>query len=300
MDPAPSFPGKLATPVITTLRRILRPLVRLLLTHGVTYPLITDIVKGIYVDVARREFRLSGKRQTDSRISLLTGVHRKDVKRLIEEGDRGSDAVMGVSLGGALAARWLGEPDLTDAQGRPLPLPRLASEGGQISFESLVESVSKDIRSRVILDEWLRVGVVHLDREDRVVLNPEALAPARDFGEKLQYLEANVHDHLAAAVHNLTSSASPMLERSVFYDQLSARSVGELRQLASELAMQALQALNRRAMELEREDQLTGALADQRINFGTYFYHGERDLAPAPALDSEFGDLAGLHEEDAA
>ena len=125
MDPMPAFPGKLATPVISALRRILRPLVRLLLTHGVTYPLITDIVKSTYVDVARREFRLSGKRQTDSRISLLTGVHRKDVKRLIEEGDGGGEAATGVSLGAALVARWLGAPELSDEEGRPLPLPRL-------------------------------------------------------------------------------------------------------------------------------------------------------------------------------
>ena len=295
MDPVSAFPEKLASPVIAALRRILRPLVRLLLTHGVTYPLITDIVKSTYVDVARREFRLSGKRQTDSRISLLTGVHRKDVKRLIEEGERGDPAPTGVSLGASLVARWLGDPELSDEQGRPLPLPRLASDGGRVSFEGLVESVSKDIRSRVILDEWLRVGVVQLDRRDRVVLNPNALAPTRDFGEKLQFLEANVHDHLAAAVHNLSGGTPPMLERSVFYDQLSSGSVEELRVLAGELAMQAIQALNRRAIELEREDLQQGRAADRRINFGAYFYHGPREEAPDDDLDRAAGD-----EQDAA
>ena len=300
MEPVPAFPGKLATPVIAALRRILRPLVRLLLAHGVTYPLITDVVKATFVDVARREFRLLGKRQTDSRISLLTGVHRKDVKRLIEEGERGSDGPVAVSLGAALVARWLGEPDLTDADGRPLPLPRLASDGGRVSFEMLVESVSKDIRSRVILDEWLRVGVVTLDRQDRVVLNPEALAPTRDFGEKLQFLEANVHDHLSAAVHNLTGGDPPMLERSVFYDQLSGRSVAELRALAGELAMHAIQTLNRRAIELEREDHALAHKSDQRINFGAYFYHGPREAAAAQAGDTDFSDAAGLGEEEDA
>ncbi|MDE3010545.1 MAG: hypothetical protein KGI67_06610 [Pseudomonadota bacterium] len=300
MEPAPAFPGKLATPVITALRRILRPLVRLMLTHGVTYPLITDVIKSTYVDVARREFRLSGKRQTDSRISLLTGVHRKDVKRLIEEGERGADGASGVSLGAALVARWLGEPELTDAQGRPLPLPRLASDGGKISFEALVESVSKDIRSRVILDEWLRVGVVQLDRQDRVVLNPNALAPARDFGEKLHFLEANVHDHLAAAVHNLSGGQPPMLERSVFYDQLSAGSVDELRRLAAELAMHAIQVLNRRAIELERDDREQSRLADQRINFGAYFYHAPRDLQAAEDSARGAPDGADAPDRDAA
>lgn len=300
MDPMPAFPGKLASPVIAALRRILRPLVRLLLSHGVTYPLITDIVKATYVDVARREFRLAGKRQTDSRISLLTGVHRKDVKRLIDEGDRGGEAPVGVSLGAALLARWMGEPDLIDAQGKPLPLPRLASDGGKLSFEALVESVSKDIRSRVILDEWLRTGVAQLDRQDRVVLNPNALAPTRDFGEKLRFLEANVHDHLAAAVHNLSGAQPPMLERSVFYDQLSAGSVGELRQLAAELAMQAMQALNRRAIELERDDLEQARIADQRINFGAYFFHGPRETAALHDSDYIGHDGGAGPDRDAA
>ncbi len=296
MDPVPAFPGKLAAPVLSTLSRILRPLVRLLLTHGVTYPLITDIIKATYVDVARREFRLNGKRQTDSRISLLTGVHRKDVKRLIEEETRGDPAHAGVSLGAALLARWLGAAEFLDEQGQPRPLARLASDGGVASFEHLVESVSKDIRSRVILDEWLHLNMVFLDHADRVVLNLEALTPTRDFGEKLHFLEANVHDHLAAAVHNLTGGQPPMLERSIFYDQLSAESVQELRAMAGELAMQAMQALNRRALELEREDQQAGRNSDRRINFGTYFFQGPSKEEPAERMGSD----TETEERDAA
>ena len=296
MDPVPAFPGKLAAPVLSALSRILRPLVRLLLTHGVTYPLITDIVKATYVDVARREFRLNGKRQTDSRISLLTGVHRKDVKRLIEEDSRGDQGPTGVSLGAALLARWLGAAEFIDAHGQPLALARLASDGGAASFEHLVESVSKDIRSRVILDEWLHLNMVRLDSADRVVLNLEALTPTRDFGEKLRFLEANVHDHLAAAVHNLSGGQPPMLERSIFYDQLSSESVAQLRTLAGELAMHAMQTLNRRALELERDDQQAGRTGDRRINFGAYFYQGASQEEPAERLASD----AELDAPDAA
>ena len=58
-----------------------------------------------------------------------------------------------------------------------MPLPRLASQGGGASFESLAARVSKDIRSRPMLDELLRLGVVYLDDRDRVVLNVEAFVP---------------------------------------------------------------------------------------------------------------------------
>jgi hypothetical protein len=74
MTPRPSL--------LSALRRLLRPLVKLLTAQGLTYPMLADLLKQIYVDVAVREFALGEAAPTDSRVSLLTGVHRKDVKRL--------------------------------------------------------------------------------------------------------------------------------------------------------------------------------------------------------------------------
>ncbi|MDP1635270.1 MAG: DUF6502 family protein, partial [Gallionellaceae bacterium] len=71
-----------SAPLISAVRHLLRPLVKLLLTHSITFPFLSDLLKSIYVEVATEEFRLQDKPQTDSRISLLSGVHRKDVKNL--------------------------------------------------------------------------------------------------------------------------------------------------------------------------------------------------------------------------
>ena len=64
------------------MRRLLRPLVRLLIERSIPLPFVTELLRGLYVEVAVKEFPVEGKRQTDSRVNLLTGVHRKDVKRL--------------------------------------------------------------------------------------------------------------------------------------------------------------------------------------------------------------------------
>ena len=274
-------------PVIAALQGILRPLIRFLLGHGITYPLLSDLLKATYVEVARSEFTIAGKPQTDSRISLLTGVHRKDVKRLVQQEEKGVAPAAGVGLGSQLVARWLGHRDYLNPAGEPLPLARLASEGGDKSFESLVESVSKDIRSRVILDEWLRLGIAQLDSQDRVCLNVAAFVPERGFEEKLDYFRQNIHDHMAAAVHNLSGLQPPFFERSVFYDQLAAPSVEELRNLAADAGMQALQTINRRAMTLEQRDADGGAEAALRINYGVYFYAEPRILPP---MNSEHTD----------
>ena len=278
-SPNPSI-GAPSARVVSTLRRILRPLVRFLLRQGITYPMLTDFLKAEYVDVAKEEFTIEGKRQTDSRISLLTGVHRKDVKRLVEEERGGGQPPLSVSFGAALVARWVSDPQYLDGEGKPLPLARLASDGGAMSFEALVESVSKDIRSRVVLDEWLNLGVARLDEHDRVCLNVAAFVPEHGFNEKLFYFGQNVHDHMAAAVHNLAGRLPPFLERSVYYDQLSAESIEELARLSAELGMDALHAINRRAIELEKRDAARPETARLRMNFGIYYYSTDSTAEP--------------------
>lgn len=264
-------------PVIAALRRILRPLVRFLLTQGITYPYLAELLKSIYVEVADNDFRLQSKRQTDSRISLLTGVHRKDVKRLGIQKRTSLLPPPNVSLGAQLVAKWVSDPAYLDANGHPIPLKRLAGEKDSKSFESLVASISKDIRSRALLDEWLRLGVVRVDATDRVCLMVEAFVPERGFDEKAFYLGQNVGDHLSAAVSNVVGGSRPFLERSVYYDELSKESIIELNQLSAELGMAALQRINRRAIELEARDAKEQRAAEHRMNFGIYFFNALRD-----------------------
>ena len=124
--------------LIFLLQRLLKPLVRLILAKGLTYPMMIDLVKSVYVQIAKEEFTLDGKRQTDSRISLLTGVHRKDVRRLAHE-IGGQDLMpSNVSLGSQLIALWLSRPEYLDEHGHPIPLPRVAGKGAEISFETPV------------------------------------------------------------------------------------------------------------------------------------------------------------------
>src|SRR5215510_9330050 len=230
--------------LVAAQRRLLQPLVRLLTAQGVSYPMLADLLKQIYVDVAVRDFRLDGTAPTDSRVTLLSGVHRKDVKRLRTPGAPQPEAMPEmVALGAQLAAVWTTRRDLRDRKGQPRPLPRLASQGGERSFEGLVASISKDIRARSLLDEWLRLGVAKIDEQDRVVLKSSAFVPSRGFDEKAFYFGHNLHDHVAAAAHNMEAKGPPFLERSVHYEGLQSASVAKLAALAEQDGMKAVQAV---------------------------------------------------------
>ena len=257
----------------TALRALLRPLVRLLVRQGFLFPAFSELVKSLYVDVAQADFRLQGREPSQSRINLLTGVHRKDVKRLRETPpDTQTQQTRHVSLGALLVARWTSLPEFLDKQGQPIALSRQAGNAAGPNFCQLVESVSKDIRPRVILDEWLHLGIVHIDEHNRVVLNQAAFVPHEGLQEKLFFFGRNVRDHLEACEHNLQESLEPMLERSVYYDQLSPESVQQLRDLAKQEGMDLLQRLNKTAARLQREDNSKDD-AKNYFNFGIYWFN---------------------------
>jgi hypothetical protein len=251
-----------------------------MLGRGVTYPYLAEMLKSLFVEVADKEFRIGAKPSTDSRINLMTGVHRKDVSRLRQQLEAGAEAVPAViSLGAQLVAVWLGTSRYLEQDGQPKPLPRYASEGGEISFEALVASVNSDIRSRVVLDEWLRLGVVHFDENRCVCLNVEAFVPAAGFDEKAYYLGHNLHDHAAAAARNLIGGQPAFLERSVHYDALSPTSIELLARKSEELGMKALLALNKMALAAEQQD-VDDPAPRQRMTFGIYYY-SEASADPA-------------------
>ena len=272
-SPSPAF--------VVALRGVLRPLVRIMLSQGVTFPYLAELLKGLFVEVAEKEFRIGDKSPTDSRISLVTAVHRKDVNRLRQTLQSQTPLVPSVvSLGAQLVARWMGVDRYLDSGGEPLPLPRFASEGGEISFEGLVASVNSDIRSRVVLDEWQRLGVVRFDDQRRVCLNVSAFVPAEGFDEKAFYFGHNLHDHAAAAAHNLMGGKPAFLERSVHYAELSEESIQSLAKQSEELGMKALLAVNKSALAAEKNDEAL-AVPRRRMTFGIYFYSESSDTDKA-------------------
>lgn len=272
-------PKKMQMIVHDSLRMVLRPFVRLMLSQGINYTMLLEDLKRVFVSVAEEEFKINGKVQTNSRITLLTGVHRKDVQRIREEQHEAHEPRY--SLSAQIFGTWLGDSKYINEAGEPLALPRFASKGS-VSFESLVASVSKDFRARPVLDEWLRLGFVSINYNEQVRLNVQAFIPNQDLEYKLSFLAKNVNDHLSAAVSNLNNKNVPMLERCVYSDGLTSANVEILHEMARQSGMSAIKALNRKAVALKvaqtEHDEIPRRepdRANQRINFGVYFYHTE-------------------------
>jgi len=272
--------------LVRAVRRLLEPLVRLLIANGVTYPFLSSLLKNVYVDVARQHFRVGEKPLTDSRVSVLTGVHRKDVKRFREEPEA-FEAPASVSLGSQIIGLWTGGAAYLDDTGAPLPLPRSTADGSP-SFDGLVEEVSKDVRPRTLLDEWLRSGWVTVE-DETVRLNTDAFVPREGFDDQVYFYGRNLHDHMAAGTHNLLGGTPTFLERAVFYGDLSETSVSELEELARPAAMKAVQDLNRSALERRAKDQ-DMPVRKHRFSFGVYFFSEPDETEDGDPGDGATGD----------
>ncbi len=269
-DPAQQF--------IKILKGLLRPLVRLLIARGVTAPMVYRALKDIYVASAVEDFAIGSQRQTDSRVSILTGIHRRDVKSIREGAESGQRATREkTALLTTVIGRWTGSDALRATDGTPRPLPRAAAEGP--SFEALVREINRDVRPRTVLDELLRLGLVELDEEDRLTLDPAAVIGPGDADQKALFFAENVGDHLATASENLTEETPEFLERAVFYNNLSQGSIDRIEARARDLSQSALLEINALARELQKEDVQTGG-ALQRFRYGVYFYREKTDSAP--------------------
>ncbi len=256
------------------LSRLLRPLVRLLVRCGVTFPALCNLLRELYVNVAEYDFALNGKEQTDSRVSLLTGIHRKEVARLRGAGAPVSTVPATISRTSRIMARWLSAPEFTDAQGRPLALSRIIDTdraAAAPTFEALVTSVTRDVRPRAILDEWLDRKLVMIDVDGQVVLTETAFVPGGGSDQQLYYFGRNLHDHVAAAVANVLGEQPRYMERAVHYDGLSKALAKRLEARSRELAMEALIAANKEANAACETD----GGGPWRWNFGVYVYREE-------------------------
>lgn len=255
-------------PLLTAFGRVLRPLLHVFLRRGILLPAVYRTLKVLYVETAIRDLEADGQSVTDSRISLLTGVHRRDVRRLRAEPAETAAAARPTLLA-TVVGRWRAGPETVDAQGHPLPLPRAAEEGPD--FDTLVTAVSRDLRPRTVVDELLRQGLVTAEADGLLHLVDDAVPGADDREQKLHYFAANIGDHMAAAAANLDTRPAPNLERAVFYNRLTPDSVAALEAMAREQGQALLVALNREARRLQAADAEDPA-ATRRFRFGIYFH----------------------------
>jgi len=260
-----------STALARAIRQMLRPLVKLLMHKGITYMGMVEVLKETYVEVAEQDksLHIKNKRLTDSRISLLTGVHRGEVKRIRESFDgQATEKEIRAGISAQIMARWMGHAKYCDQHGKPIALLKTSEEGK--SFESLVFEISRDKHPRSILDDWQKQGLVEIDDENRIHLKQDGYTASVDIVDKLFFAGKNIAEHLKTVSHNLTWLDDPRFDRALYYHHLSEQSVRDIETLAQHELLKALKKINRATSEKQQQDEKIDPRPDQSIHIGAY------------------------------
>ncbi len=225
---------------------LLAPIARLAVARGVLFPQAAERLKVQYLRGAER----LADSPNDSRVSVMTGLQRRDITRL--RGLQPDSAPVQHHLA-RLVANWRAD--------HPKVLARKA-------FDALAANVRKDVHPKTLLAQLVDAGTVSVTG-DQVTLIKTSYQPAAGSDDQLAYLAANGADFLEAATQNITDDAG-FFERAAHFNHLSPDAVTELAALFEARQMALLEEVAERARTLQT--QSPGA---QRFRAGGYFYSEE-------------------------
>ncbi|MBX2825113.1 MAG: hypothetical protein KTR33_10320 [Gammaproteobacteria bacterium] len=224
--------------------RLLSPLVRLLLRHGVSHAEFANWAKQAFVWEAEKNFGVDDhKKPTVSRIAVVTGINRKEVKRIQDLPEEERQAPSHNNRAARVVTGWLQDTSFHDADGKPAALRYGETDQG---FNLLVRRYSGDVPARAILDELIRVGTVARADNDQVTLLQQGYVPHESKEEMIRIVGESAADLFETLDHNLASAPeNSRFQLSVAYDNISADSLRQFKKLSKHSATELLKELDK-------------------------------------------------------
>lgn len=256
------------------LRKLLKPLIRILLRYGYSYREFNHEAKQLFIDVCFEDFAIEGRKMTASRVAVLTGMDRKEIVKLIKARDEGVDMThLPINRATRVIGGWLQDKDYQSSAGQPLDLP---VKGDGVSFQSLVRKYGGDITAGPILDELSRINAVEFINDNKIKLLAEGYIPVSNDLEKLKIMGTSVRDLLTTIDYNLSSPRHPRYQREVVYLELSQNSINEFKLISHDKSQKLLLELNEwLANKLEIDKRLETTQPRSRVGVGIYYIEDE-------------------------
>lgn len=253
--------------------KMLRPLIRMLLRFEIAHSEFAELAKRAYVDVAYRHYAIPKRKQTYSRVAVITGLSRKDVVRLRDLDDAATHPTKGaLNRATRVIGGWMTDVEFLNDQGKPKDLP-LHGEIG--SFDALVARRSGDITARAILDELVRVGSVVRVDPDAVHLASPGYIPKKSETEMMTVAGRAVTDQLRTVTHNLMDPLHPRFQRQTSCDDLPLSLALEFQIYSGEKCRDLLQEFNVWLAEKNRSVDPQSEEARVRVGVGLYYFQND-------------------------
>jgi len=265
-----SMPDSVKETLLSAFRQLMRPLVRILLRHGVSYGEYADTVKTVFVEVARKDFQLPGRKQTQSRIAIITGLTRKEVGRINDLLDRkATPSTANLNRVGRVLAGWHQDPDFTGPYGLPLELD---FDEGKYSFSALVHRYSGDMPARAMLEELKHVDAVKSLAGGKIRALTRSYIPAHVDTAHIQFMGVALRDLAETLDFNLNQDLEGgYFERRVWTPTgIAPRDMSQFDSLVTEKGQQFLETLDN--WLTTRETELENLPDEEKIKVGVGVY----------------------------
>jgi hypothetical protein len=278
-------PRQLKSQFAAAVLRLFRPVVRHMIAASLTYPAFSEMVKRLFVEVAEEDFALPFKRQTDSRLALVTGISRKEISQLRRRpASAAGVAEVEESIVTHVIGRWMAGPPYATPDGIPRRLHYESTAPRAVSFARLVQELGADIPVRAVLDELLHIGSVVLLPDGDVELRREVHIPAADSERKLALLGSDPAELFSTIMHNIEHSDAPWLHRKVVYDNIGSEALAALQEEARQAGLDFIRRANALLASYDRDRHADAPGGRRsRVVVGTYYF--EEPVEPAPPAD---------------
>jgi len=258
--------------ILAAYKRLLKPLVRILIRNSVSFGEFSEVAKEAYVEVAASDFQLQDKKITQGRIAILTGLTRKEVNRLItQKGERQRDYASNLNRVSTILTAWHTDPQFTGPYGLPLDVPFDATS--ERSFSELANRYTSDLPPRVMLDELLHIGVAKEIEGGRIRVLTRTYLPKADAPESLDRLGKAVRSFVETIDFNRTESdpEKRLFERNVNADTgIRARDFPAFQAYVRERGQFLLEEIDDWLSKLDPIDESS---KETTVNTGVGIYH---------------------------
>jgi len=260
--------------VIDSCQYLLRPIVRFLLRHGVTWSEFSEFSKETYVDVARQEYGIDGRPTNNSRVAMLTGLSRREVARVrdcILDGDASPVSRDGNRMAQILTG-WHVDPEFVAADGQPKDLQ---STGLSESLPSLLKRYAGDLPHGAIRKEMIQRGLLQeLENGDVRVLKRDFVYTNLD-PEMVKQMGVALHDHADTLEYNLNEErkSSPRFEGLADNVAVSAKAAAAFQDYLEARGLDFLQEVDAWLSNHEVDDPEDASERKVRLGVGVYLIH---------------------------
>ena len=263
--------------VLSALFAALRPIARLLMKAGVGYREFAEVAKCAFVDVSTSDFGLRGRPTNISRVAVMTGLTRKEVKRLRDKISAGTQVEsMKVIPLTEIIHQWHADANYVDERGQPLVLP---FDGEEVSFAGLVKKYGGDIPPGAMRTELKRVKAIDENPDGTLSVKRRHIRPV-EVEKLVQFALGTSLFGLANTVNYNVHNADGdgWIERVALTTRIRSEDKPRVRRISRDRAEEFITSIDDlfSAYETIYPDEPNGS-EDSVVGVGVYYFeaHGE-------------------------